>query len=149
MQLDTAEICGLSVPVCLDENGLSGRWAGRASWVALLDPYDGGNSWRVYQLPAAEGSLVFYGIYQGWYSKTAATGSSYLWNFGNVKRGENWESHCLDSLEEQFAVYYRFHRMGVVEYEGHYAMVKTGDGGFTWEQIFPVVDPRKSVCVDR
>ncbi|HOP02600.1 MAG TPA: hypothetical protein PKX58_10400 [Flexilinea sp.] len=104
--------------------------------------YDGGNSWRVYQLPAAEGSLVFYGIYQGWYSKTAAPGSSYPYEIlGTSNGGENWNLIAQTAWKSNLQFITASIGWGVVEYEGHYAMVKTGDGGFTWEQIFPVVDP--------
>ncbi|NMB92753.1 MAG: hypothetical protein GYA26_00905, partial [Flexilinea flocculi] len=30
---------------------------------------------------------------------------------------------------------------GIVEYQGRNAMVKTEDGGFTWSQILPMVNP--------
>ena len=104
--------------------------------------YDSGTSWRVSKLPKAEGNLEFYGIYQGWYSLPAPEGSSYAYEIQSTANGgENWNTIAQTAWSSRLQFITQAIGWGVVQYQGRYAMVKTGDGGYNWEQIFPVIDP--------
>ncbi len=104
--------------------------------------YDAGKSWRTMRLPKSEGSLEFYGIYQGWYSQAADPGSTFEYEILFTNNGGiDWSVISQTAWKSRLQFITAAVGWGVVEYQGRYAMVKTEDGGFSWAQIFPMVYP--------
>jgi photosystem II stability/assembly factor-like uncharacterized protein len=104
--------------------------------------YDAGKSWRTMQLPKADGSLEFYGIYQGWYSQLADPGATSDYEILYTSNGGvDWNVISRTAWKSKLHFITPVIGWGIVEYQGRNAMVKTEDGGFTWSQILPMVNP--------
>lgn len=104
--------------------------------------YDAGKTWRTMRLPKADGSLAFYGIYQGWYSQKADPGSPFEYEIlSTANGGVNWNVISQTAWDSNLQFITAAVGWGIVNYQGRYALVKTEDSGYTWSQIFPMVYP--------
>lgn len=142
--------CELSVPTFVDIN-YQYAWAKLVcSGGNLKEPvgfvywtYDNGASWHEYKLPTAEGHLTFYGIYQGWYSVFNEGGDPMLpyQILSTQNGGETWETIANTAWDSQLQFIAPTVGFGIVEFQGRPAFVKSTDGGYNWNQSFPMVSP--------
>ena len=141
--------CSLSVPKFVDFQ-LQYAWTKLScSGGTLTEPiafvywtYDTGKSWRTMRLPKADGNLAFYGIYQGWYSQLSEPGSSFEYEIlGTADGGVNWNVISRTAWDSKLQFITAAVGWGLVNYQGGRALVKTEDGGYSWSQIFPMVQP--------
>lgn len=104
--------------------------------------YDSGATWRMFRLPKADGDAVFYGIYQGWYSQAAGEGSATPYEVQiTMDGGSSWSIAAQTAWKSSLQFITGTIGWGIVEYQGRLAMVKTGDAGRSWEQIYPLLIP--------
>lgn len=104
--------------------------------------YDTMASWKSMKLPKADGSLEFYGIYQGWYSQTANPGEGFDHEILFTEDGGvTWRTISLTAWDSKLQFITAAVGFGTVNYQGQTAMVRTSDGGYSWEQVFPMINP--------
>jgi len=146
---DPAYSCSFSVPKFVDTQ-YQYAWAVlHCSGGSLSEPVsilyrtsDRLSTWKTTRLPAAEGSLTFYGTEYGWYSVAAAPGSDFPFEILSTEDGgDNWRSVSRLAWDSRLQFITPTVGFGIVTYNGLPALVNTSDGGFNWNQIFPIVRP--------
>ena len=141
--------CSLSVPKFVDFQNQYAWAVLRCSGGSLSEPvailywsYDRLTTWKTFRLPAAEGSLTFYGIETGWYSVAAPPGSDYPYEILFTEDGgENWRTASRLFWDSTLQFITPAVGFGIAVYNGLPALVRTADSGFNWEQIFPMAVP--------
>ena len=104
--------------------------------------YDSLSTWRTKKLPKAEGNLTFYGIDRGWYSVTADPGADQPYEIlTTVDGGDSWNVSAYPAWDSRLQFITAAVGFGVVNYQGHLALVRTGDGGVSWNQLYPLILP--------
>lgn len=142
--------CDMSVPVFVDvqyqyawSRVVCGGGTLAAPVAFVYWTYDSGASWRSFKLPAAEGNLTFYGIYQGWYS-VANEGAEDTFPFkilSTQNGGQDWTSIANTAWDSRLQFIAPAIGFGIVEFQGRPAFVKSTDGGYNWVQTFPMLRP--------
>ena len=145
-----AEIaCALSVPKFVDFQYQYAYMTLKCSGGSLSEPlaviywtYDTFSTWHTMKLPKPEGNLEFYGIYNGWYSQAAESGTSFSYEIlSTADGGTTWNIISQTAWDSQLQFITAAVGFGLVTYNDHPALVRTGDGGYSWEQVFPMINP--------
>lgn len=147
-----AYTCDLSVPTFVDIQ-YQYAWARlictggqlREPLAFVYWTYDSGATWRSYKLPTADGNLTFYGIYQGWLSvkNTDADQTFPFKILATQNGGESWGTIANTAWDSKLSFIAPAIGFGIVEFQGKPAFVKSTDGGYNWNQVFPMINPTR------